>query len=313
MNGPFLVCVLDGWGVGDGGEGDARARANTPFLDRLESEGPTAHVAASGRDVGLPDGIMGNSEVGHLNLGAGRIVPQDLVRIDKAAASGELVDNPVFRDLAQHALSSGGRLHLLGLVSDGCVHSSDVHMASLLRAAADLGLEGDRVAVHAFLDGRDTPPSSGPGHVARLVDACAKAGAGIVASVSGRYYAMDRDKRWERTEKAWRALVLGEGHSADDPVAAVRASHSSGVTDEFVEPVVISRPGGPVVIAPGDAVLHTNFRPDRARQLTSALAAADFAEFDRGDTEPVTAYGTMTLYDATFPWPVAFPPMFVKD
>jgi 2,3-bisphosphoglycerate-independent phosphoglycerate mutase len=317
VKGPFLFCVLDGWGVGSGGPGDARAlardSARTPFLDGLAREWPTAALAASGLEVGLPAGVMGNSEVGHLNLGAGRIVDQDIVRIDRAADVGALADNEVIRAAAARAREGGGRLHLLGLVSDGRVHSSDRHLAALLRAAALLGLPGDRTVVHAFTDGRDTPPSSGPVHVERLVRACAEAGAGVVATVSGRYYAMDRDGRWERTRLAWLALVRGEGRRAADPVEAVRRSHAEGVGDEFVVPTVIDLPGGPLPIGPRDSVLHANFRPDRARQLTRALADPAFASFDRGDSPRPAAFATMTLYDGTFPWPVAFPPLFLRD
>lgn len=313
MKGPFLFCILDGWGVGDRGPGDARALARTPFLDSLEREWPTARLSASGLDVGLPAGVMGNSEVGHLNLGAGRVVPQDIVRIDAAAEEG-FAGNGVIGDLARRALEGGGRLHVLGLASDGRVHSSRVHLAALLRAAARLGLRGDRVVLHAFTDGRDTPPTSGPGHVGFLLAACREAGAGVIGTVAGRYFAMDRDRRWERTERAWRALVLGEGRRASDPVEAVRASHAAGTTDEFVEPVVIAPPGAaPLGIGPRDAVLHANFRPDRARQLCRALADPAFAEFPRGGAPLPAALGTMTLYDATFPFPVAFPPFFVKE
>ncbi|HEU4395874.1 MAG TPA: 2,3-bisphosphoglycerate-independent phosphoglycerate mutase [Planctomycetota bacterium] len=312
MKGPFLFCVLDGWGVRRGGAGDARALATTPFLDGLERSWPHAALAASGRDVGLPDGVMGNSEVGHLNLGAGRVVDQELVRIDRAVAEDSLTDNPVLRDLAARARDGGGRLHLLGLVSDGRVHSSDRHLAALLRAAARLGLGGDRTVVHAFTDGRDTPPSSAPAHLERLVRACGEAGAGVVGTVSGRFYAMDRDRRWDRTEKAWRAIALGEGPRAADPLDAIRRSHASGVTDEFVEPVVIDRAGGPLTIGPKDAVLHANFRPDRARQLVRALMDPAFDGFDRGAAPRPAALATITMHDESFPWPVAFPPSFVR-
>jgi 2,3-bisphosphoglycerate-independent phosphoglycerate mutase len=313
LRGPFLFCVLDGWGIGRGGPGDARALAKTPFLDGLAREWPTAALEASGPDVGLPAGVMGNSEVGHLNLGAGRVVDQDIVRIDRAADAEALADNPVIRDAAAKARDGGGRLHLLGLASDGRVHSSDRHLAALLRAAARLGLPGDRTVVHAFTDGRDTPPTSGPAHLERLLAACAAAGAGAVGTVSGRYYAMDRDQRWERTRLAWLALVRGEGPRAAGPVEALRRSHAAGVTDEFLVPTVIDRPGGPLTIGPKDAVLHANFRPDRARQLTRAVADPGFAGFDRGDAPRPAAYATMTLYDALFPWPVAFPPLFVRE
>jgi len=313
VKGPFLFCVLDGWGVRRGGPGDARALAKTPFLDALEKEFPTATLAASGLDVGLPAGVMGNSEVGHLNLGAGRIVDQDILRIDKASEADAFGDNEVVRAAAEGAKARGGRLHILGLVSDGRVHSSDRHLASLLRAAARLGLKGDRTVVHAFTDGRDTPPESGPVHLERLANACRLAGAGVIATVSGRYYAMDRDKRWERTRLAWLALVKGEGPRAPDAIAAVRASHAAGKGDEFVPPTVLDLPGGPLTIGPKDAVLHANFRPDRARQLCRALADPAFTDFDRGDAPRPASLATMTLYDGTFPFPVAFPPLFVRE
>ncbi len=317
MKGPFLFCVLDGWGVGAGGPGDARALARagakTPFLDGLVREWPTAALAASGLDVGLPAGVMGNSEVGHLNLGAGRVVDQDIVRIDREADADALADNEVVRAAAARAREGGGRLHLLGLASDGRVHSSDRHMAALLRAAARLGLPGDRTVVHAFTDGRDTPPRSGEVHLERLQRACAAAGAGVVATVSGRYYAMDRDARWDRTRLAWLALVRGEGPRAPGALEAIRAAHGAGIGDEFLVPTVLDLPGGPLVIGPRDSVLHSNFRPDRARQLTRALADPAFDAFDRGDVPRPAAFATMTLYDGTFPWPTAFPPLFVRD
>ncbi len=313
MKGPFLFCVLDGWGEGDGGPGDARARARTPFLDGLAARWPQALLRASGPAVGLSDGVMGNSEVGHLNLGAGRVVLQDILRINRAAEDGSLAENPVLRDLASRAREDGGRLHLLGLAGDGRVHSSDRHVLALLRAAAALGLRGDRTVVHAFTDGRDTPPTSAPRHLERLEADCAAAGAGVVATVSGRYYAMDRDRRWERTRLAWAALVRGEGPGASDPAAAVRASHAAGATDEFVLPTVIERPGGPFLIGSRDCVLHANFRPDRARQLERALFDPAFAGFDRGDAPRPAALGTLTLHDEAFPLPVAFPPVFVRE
>jgi 2,3-bisphosphoglycerate-independent phosphoglycerate mutase len=310
VNGPFLFCVLDGWGVRRGGPGDARALARTPFLDALEREWPTATLAASGLDVGLPEGVMGNSEVGHLNLGAGRVVDQDIVRIDKVSAADAFAENPVVAEACRVAREGGGRLHLLGLVSDGRVHSSDRHLAALLRAAARLGLGGDRTVIHAFLDGRDTPPSSAPTHLARLLQGAGEAGAGVVGTVSGRYWSKDRDKRWERTERAWKALALGDAPRVEDPLAAIAASHGAGKTDEFVEPVVVGSYAG---IGAKDAVLHANFRPDRARQTCRALADPAFAEFPRGDSPRPAFLGTMTLYDASFPYPVAFPPLFVTE
>jgi 2,3-bisphosphoglycerate-independent phosphoglycerate mutase len=256
---------------------------------------------------------MGNSEVGHLNLGAGRIVDQPQTRITKAIRTGTFVDNPALRAACAHAKRSGGALHLLGLTSDGGVHSHIAHVPGFLALARAAGLE--RVFVHAFTDGRDTPPSSGVDHLAHLESILRDAGVGRIASVSGRYYAMDRDQRWERTERAWRALVLGEGPTAPSADAAIRASYAADTGDEFVLPTVITGAAGAplATIGDGDAVLHMNFRPDRARQLTYALTRPQFDGFARPRVPGDLAYVCLTRYDEKLDLPVAFPPADILD
>src|SRR5579871_6702301 len=266
-----LVClvVLDGWGLAPPGPGNAVELARTPVFDRLWAEYPHTQVAASGRAVGLPDGQMGNSEVGHTNLGAGRVVRQDLVRIDDDIESGAFFENPVLVEACERGRA--GALHLLGLVSDGGVHSHVRHLRALQELARRRGVE--HVHVHAFMDGRDTSPTGGAGYLEGIRG---------VATVSGRYYAMDRDRRWDRVKRAYDAIVHGEGARADDAVAAVRASYEAGETDEFIEPVVIGDPARGRIRA-GDAAIFFNFRPDRARELSWALTDPGFSGFDRGD------------------------------
>jgi len=311
---PIVLMVLDGFGVRDNGADNAIALARRPNLDRFFATYPHTTLAASEMRVGLPDGQMGNSEVGHLNMGAGRVVYMDSTRITRAVRTGEIEKNPVLVE-AMDRLSSAaprgegvcarGALHFMGLLSDGGVHSYQEHLEGLLRMAKGRGLA--RVFVHAFLDGRDTPPASGAGYLATLQSFLAELGLGKVAVVSGRYYAMDRDKRWERTEKAWRAMVLGEGGRARDPVAAVRASYERGTTDEFVEPVVVVDAGGTPVatLADGDSAVFFNFRADRARQITAALALDAFDGFAR-PVLPRLHFVCMTEYDAKLSLPVAF-------
>jgi 2,3-bisphosphoglycerate-independent phosphoglycerate mutase len=303
---PIVLIVLDGFGVRDDGADNAIALARTPNLDRFFATYPHTTLAASEMRVGLPDGQMGNSEVGHLNMGAGRVVYMDSTRITKAVRGGEIERNAVLVE-AMDRVREQGALHLLGLVSDGGVHSYQEHLEGLLRMAKRRGLP--RVFVHAFLDGRDTPPASGAGYLEKLLRFLSDLGGGALATVSGRYYAMDRDRRWERTERAWRALVMGEGQRATDPLAAVRASYERGVTDEFVEPVVIEGADGrPVAtVRDGDSALFFNFRADRARQLTAALALPAFEGFPR-PVLPRLHFVCMTEYDATFGLPVASPP-----
>jgi 2,3-bisphosphoglycerate-independent phosphoglycerate mutase len=296
------VClvVLDGWGLAPDGPGNAISLADTPVFDALWAEHPHTTLTAKGESVGLPAGQMGNSEVGHLNLGAGAIVPQDLARIDGAVRDGSLADNEVLRD----ALRDAPRVHLIGLVSDGGVHSSEEHLKALIELAAEWGI--DDLVVHAFTDGRDTSPHGGAGFVADVEAWCEKVGAGRVGTVVGRYFAMDRDKRWDRTQKAYDLLVHGRGeHTAESGEAAVRAAYERDETDEFITPTVV---GSDTEIRPGDTVLAFNFRPDRMRQITRALADPSFDEIDRGGSDVVANYVTMTSYEEDWDYPVLFPP-----
>lgn len=302
----LALIVLDGWGYREEAEANAIALADTPFFDRLWAEFPHTLVHASGERVGLPAGQMGNSEVGHLNLGAGRVVYQDLVRISKAIRTGEFFRNPVLCRAMDAARERNRALHLVGLLSDGGVHSLHTHLYALLAMAKERGVRP--VYVHPILDGRDTPPTSGALHLGSLLAEARRIGAGEVATVAGRYYAMDRDNRWDRTERAYRAMVRGEGREARDPEAAVSASYAEGKTDEFVEPLVVRREGRPPgTISAGDSVIFFNFRADRARQLTRALTQDGFDRFarpERLDLELVC----MTRYDETLRLPVAFGP-----
>jgi 2,3-bisphosphoglycerate-independent phosphoglycerate mutase len=303
--GPVVLIVLDGFGCRAERADNAVALARMPSLDLFRARYPHTTIAASELRVGLPDGQMGNSEVGHLNLGAGRVVYMDSTRITLAVRQGTIGRNPAIVE-AMDRVRDKGAFHLMGLVSDGGVHSYQEHLEGLLRMARDRGLR--RVLVHAFLDGRDTPPSSGAGYMEKLQAFLRELGVGKVAVVSGRYYAMDRDKRWDRVEKAWRAMVLGEGVVAEDPVEAVRRSYAQDVTDEFVVPIVIHEGGRPVAtLQDGDSALFFNFRADRARQLTSALASPAFDGFVR-PVVPKLHLVCMTEYDKNFGLPVAFPP-----
>lgn len=305
---PLALVILDGWGYSENSSNNAIALARTPNWDRWMAQAPHTLIDASGHSVGLPNGQMGNSEVGHLNIGAGRIVRMDISRIDHAIESGDFSLNPALVGAVEHAKRHGTTLHLMGLVSHGGVHSWHEHLYALLRLARDRELT--RVAVHCFLDGRDTPPQSADSFVAELIDKMREIGVGRVASVVGRYYAMDRDKRWDRVERAYRMMVYAEGAQATDPIAAIRASYAAGKGDEFVEPVVmVDETGSPVAtIGDDDSVVFFNFRADRAREITRALTEADFAGFDRGDRVPQIHFVCLTQYDATFDLPVAFPP-----
>jgi 2,3-bisphosphoglycerate-independent phosphoglycerate mutase len=266
----------------------------------LWAEHPHTTLTAKGEAVGLPEGQMGNSEVGHLNLGAGAVVPQDLARIDAAVRDGSLADNEALRD----AVRGAGRVHLIGLVSDGGVHSSIEHLKALIELAAEWGIED--LIVHAFTDGRDTSPRGGAGYLADLEAWMREVGAGRVGSVVGRYFAMDRDKRWERTQKAYDLLAHGRGeHTAESGEAAAKAAYERDETDEFITPTVV---GEDVEIRPGDAVVAFNFRPDRMREITQALADPSFSEIDRGDAAVVERYATMTSYEEDWEYPVLFPP-----
>lgn len=302
---PLALIILDGFGYSPRREGNAIALARTPHFDELFKKYPKTLIEGSGRAVGLPPGQMGNSEVGHLNIGAGRIVRMDISRIDHAIETGEFFRNPALLEAMDRA--RGSALHLMGLVSHGGVHSWHEHLYALLRMAKGSGLS--RVFVHAFLDGRDTPPTSGAEYVAELIEKMREYGIGRVASVIGRYYAMDRDKRWDRTEKAYRLIAFGEGRKRSDPVAAIREYYEEGVTDEFMKPIsIVEESGEPVAtVRDGDSVIFFNFRADRARQLTRAFTEDDFTGFDRGPKLKIH-FTCMTEYDRTFQLPVAFGP-----
>ena len=304
---PVALIVLDGWGYRPETEGNAIALANTPTWDSLWSRASRTLLEASGLRVGLPEGQMGNSEVGHLNLGAGRVVMQDLVRISSAIADGSFYTNSALVGACRHVKKLRGTLHLIGLIGSGGVHAIDKHLFALLDLAKRDGLE--RVAIHAFLDGRDTLPKSALGFMQELVDQIRKIGSPAkIASVSGRYYAMDRDRRWDRTELAYRAIVLGEGTPVTDPLDAIRKAYESGKTDEFMLPVVVTENGKPVApMKDGDAVICFNYRSDRMRQIVRALIDPGFDGFDVSP-RPKLAVTTLTNYDKTFDVPVAFAP-----
>lgn len=305
---PVMLVIMDGWGVREDSNGNALARARTPNFHRLLERYPHTTLEASGEAVGLPAGQMGNSEVGHLNIGAGRVVYQELTRITKAVRDGSFFANPAFNAAIQSAKEGDGALHLMGLLSDGGVHSHIEHLFALLELAARSGLA--RVFIHAFLDGRDVPPANAGEYIRATEEKCRELGLGRIATVMGRYYAMDRDRRWDRTEKAYRAMVLGEGERASTAGEAVRQSYQKEVTDEFVIPTVVitegDRPVG--VVRPGDAVIFYNFRADRARQITRAFVEEGFAGFDRPGGKLGVYFVCMTQYDVTIPAPVAFPP-----
>ncbi|MCP3917615.1 MAG: 2,3-bisphosphoglycerate-independent phosphoglycerate mutase [bacterium] len=302
---PLLLIVLDGWGHRVETEANAIVAA-APYFAELEERFPSTLLTACGKEVGLPLGVMGNSEVGHMNLGAGRVVPQDVSRIDRAVEDAEFFDNGAFVTLIERLRREGKALHLFGLVSDGCVHSSDVHLRALLQLAARLGMPANDVFVHVVTDGRDTAPNAGVRYVESLEADLAAAGVGRIASVVGRYYAMDRDKRWPRVERAYDLLTAGAGERAASAGEAVRRSYDAGVTDEFIEPCVIGDPAAGR-ITEGDGVIAFNFRSDRMRQVCMALGFEDFADFER-KLAPLPEIATMTQYRADFPFAVAFPP-----
>jgi len=321
---PYLLAILDGCGLAPAGEGNAVTSAHAPFLHGLFYSGkyPETQLAASGKDVGLPAGQMGNSEVGHLNIGSGRVVFQELSRIDNAVADGTLLENAVLIDAMDKAIADGRTVHFMGLLSDGGVHSHIDHLEALVRMAADRGAK--RITVHAFLDGRDVSPTSGTGYIRQIssvLDEVARAhdAVALVGSVSGRYYAMDRDNRWDRVEKAWRSLVLaGEDETVTverqkTPEEVVEASYEADVTDEFVVPVAFTAPDGSFTnVEEGDALIFYNFRPDRAREITRAFNQEDFDGFAR-PCMPRVRYVCMTEYDATFDLPIAFPKTFPEN
>lgn len=312
---PACLIIMDGFGLQDPGDGNAISQADTPVLDGLFDTRPWTRLEASGEAVGLPEGQMGNSEVGHLNIGAGRVVYQELTRINKACADGSIESNPVIRHAFDTVKKNGSVLHLMGLLSDGGVHSSNEHLYALLAAARNAGVP--EVRVHCFMDGRDVPPSSGAGYVQdleqRIVDlGMSPVGDGPskarIASISGRYYAMDRDKRWDRVQKAYETVVDGANFVDMSPLSAMEASYEEGTTDEFVVPVAFVEDG----VQDGDAVVFFNFRPDRARELTRAIVDVDFDGFDR-PRRPDVEFVCLTEYDPTIDAPVAFAKEFPEN
>ncbi len=303
---PLAVIIMDGFGLGQDGPDNAIARANKPNLDRIWKSYATTALGSSGLSVGLPRGQMGNSEVGHLNLGGGRIVYQDYTRISLAVEDGKLFQNPVLREAMQAAKGDGSKLHLMGLLSDGGVHSHITHLFALLDMARRMDLE--RVYVHAILDGRDVPPKSALSYFKELEEKFRQTSIGSVATVSGRYYTMDRDKRWERVEKAYRCLTEGIGFSASSAEQAVNDAYARGESDEFVKPTVVDGTG---LVQDKDSIIFFNFRPDRAREITRAFVDENFAAFPRRRLD--IHYTCMTQYDAALDVPVAFPAQNLND
>ena len=308
---PIALVILDGWGLGNAADPhNAIAQTVTKHMTVLPELYPTTTLACSGEAVGLPEGQMGNSEVGHLNIGAGRVVYQELTRITKEIREGRFLKNPVLTKVVETVKAEGTALHLMGLVSDGGVHSHLTHLYALLEMAKKYGIP--KVYVHAFLDGRDVPPSSAAGYLAQLESQIAELGVGKIATISGRYWAMDRDKRWERVEKAYAALVYGEGEHGASAAEAIQAAYAKGETDEFFTPTIIDGCGD-CTIKPNDGVIFFNFRPDRARQLTRTFVDTEFAGFERRNGYFPLQFATMTQYDETLPSPVAYSPQYLKN
>lgn len=311
----FLLCILDGFGLRDDNEFNAVACANKPNIDRIFSSCPGEPIDGSGKAVGLPVGQMGNSEVGHLNLGAGRVVYQEISRIDAAIEDKSFFENDVLVSSMEEAIAHDKAIHLFGLVSDGCVHSSMNHLDALLKMAADL--HAPRVFLHAFLDGRDTSPKSGAGYMERVLKMFAKHGTGSVATIGGRYWGMDRDKRWDRVEKAYKAIVYGEGVQGDDPIQAIKDSYTNGVTDEFVEPIVFNDGDKDGKLQSGDLALFFNFRADRVRQLNHIFEGNQPLTTIEDKSGPEGLHVNlvnMTLYDEKLKTPkIAFPPVSMKN
>lgn len=314
MKKPVVLCIMDGFGKNPSDYGNAITAAETPNLDRLMSEFPMTYIGASGMDVGLPDGQMGNSEVGHTNIGAGRVVYQELTRITKSIADGDFFENEALKNAVQSAINNGTALHLMGLMSDGGVHSHKSHVWAIVELAKKMGLQ--KVYLHCIMDGRDVPPTSGKDFVAEAEEKLKEIGVGKIATVVGRFYAMDRDNRWERVSRAYNAFVKGEGIQTNDPVKAIEESYEKvdadgkNITDEFIEPTVCLENEGR--IGKNDSVVFFNFRPDRAREITRTFVDPDFNGFER-EYFPVT-YVCMTQYDATMPnVSVAFKPQSLKN
>lgn len=302
MKKPLVLCILDGFGHNPSDYGNAVVAANTPNIDQLFSENPLTYIGASGMDVGLPDGQMGNSEVGHTNIGAGRIVYQELTRITKSIQDGDFYNNEAMTAAVQNAIDGGKALHLIGLMSDGGVHSHNSHVFAIVELAKKMGL--DRIYLHCILDGRDVPPTSGKDFIADAQKKLDEIGAGKIATVIGRFYAMDRDNRWERVSRAYNAFVFGEGLYNEDPVAAIEKSYETidadgkNITDEFVEPTICMKEGR---ISPDDSVIFFNFRPDRAREITRTFVDPAFTGFERKNGFFPLTYVCMTQYDASMP------------
>jgi len=311
MKKPTALIIMDGWGQSSNAKGNAVVMAKTPNYDHYLEKYPHTLIGASGLDVGLPDGQMGNSEVGHLNIGAGRVIYQELTRITKSIQDGDFFENAELLKAMKSAKDRGTKLHTWGLLSDGGVHSHINHLKALIKLAKDQGL--DNIYVHAFMDGRDTSPTSGVGYIKELEGYMAEINFGVIASVSGRYYSMDRDQRWERIEKSYDMLVRGKGEEAESAVALMEKSYEAGVTDEFVIPTVVVKDGQPIAtVSEGDSVIFFNFRPDRAREITRTIVDEDFKGFDRTYFE--TTYICMTQYDKTMPHvEVAYKPQTINN
>lgn len=303
-----VLIILDGYGIAAPSEGNAISCAKKPNLDRLFSENPTSQLSASGLDVGLPEGQMGNSEVGHTNIGAGRVVFQILPKMSQEIKNGKFFENPVYIKAMDDAKANGKALHIMGLLSTGGVHSHLTHIFAILDMAKQRGVE--KVFVHCFLDGRDVAPKSGAGFVAELQAKCDELGNARIATIQGRFYGMDRDKRWERVQEGYNAIVCGEGIMDADAVHAVEASYAEGVTDEFVKPVVVCKDG---VINKGDSVIFMNFRPDRAREMTWALNLESFDGFERKKVVCPLSYVCTAQYDEALPLPIAYPPEVIEN
>lgn len=299
---PVVLTILDGWGISATTQGNAVKLANTPCLDRLFNHYPHSTLQASGLAVGLPEGQMGNSEVGHLNIGAGRVVYQDLTRISKSIDEGDFFTNSTLVDALNQIKSHDGKLHLMGLLSDGGVHSLNTHLYALVKMADDLGIR--QICIHPFLDGRDTPPKSAARYLEQLEQTLKDLNAGHIATLCGRFYAMDRDNRWDRVEKAYRALTVSEGGSFTNSSEAIQAAYQQGQTDEFVEPCII---GEPTPVCDNDGIIFFNFRADRAREISRAFTSATFEGFSRPTAINLAAYVCMTEYDEQLNLPVAFP------
>lgn len=309
---PFVLIILDGWGVSSDLEGNAIAAANTPNFDYLRSEFPYTTLGAAGEDVGLPEGQQGDSEVGHLNLGAGRVVSQDYTRVNNAIRDGSLFKNKVLIKAMDHVKKNGSVLHIMGLLSDGGVHSHIKHHIALIEMARSMGVKD--VYSHVFLDGRDVPPRSALQYAEWLESVTGKDGRGRIKTISGRYYAMDRDRRWDRVKLAYEAVAQGIGRKASTPREAILNSYAEDVDDEFLVPCVITGPDDPPVqIKNEDTVIFFNFRPDRARELTRSLVEKEFKEFDRGKNPPLPYFVSMTEYDPGYPVHIAFPPKMIVN